>query len=87
MLAKCALNGNERWALYRILSLSLSNSRKEGMKIPDLLRDLARDLIGPHRVLVGLFPEAEVEPDKDEREGDAKPHAEKGQHGGEGNST
>lgn len=62
------------------------NSRKEGMKVPHLLGDLSWDLIGSHRVLVRLLPEAEVEAGKGEREGDSKPHAEKDQHGGERHS-
>ena len=31
------------------------------MQIPDLLRDLSRNLVGPHRVLVGSLAIAKVE--------------------------
>lgn len=61
-----------------------SDLRKEGMQIPHLIWHLARNLIGPHRVLVGLLPKAEIEASKDEGKGDAEPHAEEGQHSGEG---
>lgn len=48
---------------------------------------LARNLICAHWMLVRLFPKAKVETSEDERERDAEPHAEKGQHGGEGHCT
>ena len=61
--------------------------RKYWVQVPDLVRHLSRDLIGAHGMLVGLLAKAKVEAGKDERKGDAKPHAEQGQHGGEGNGT
>ena len=59
------------------------NSREDGVEVPDLLRDLARDLIRPHRVLIGLLTEAKVEPSEHQREGDPKPQAQQRHHGGE----
>lgn len=50
--------------------------RKHRVKIPHLVWHLARNLIGAHRMLVGLLAEAEVEAGEDERERDAEPHAE-----------
>ena len=52
--------------------------------VPALLRDLPRDLIGAHRVIIRLLPEAKVVAQVDQGHGDAKPHAQQGQHGGEG---
>ena len=52
-----------------------------------MLWDLSWDLIGANWVLVGLLAEAKVESREDKRERDAEPHAEEGQHGGEGYST
>ena len=54
------------------------------MKVPHLLRDLSRYLVGSDRVLVRLFPEAKIEAGKGEREGDSKPHAQQDKHGGKG---
>ena len=44
------------------------DSREGGVKIPHLLGDLARNLIGPHWVLVRLLSEAKVGTSEDERE-------------------
>lgn len=63
------------------------DSRKEGVKVPHLFRDLSWYLIGSDRVLVRLFPEAKVEAGKSEREGDSEPHAQQDQHGGEGDGS
>ena len=61
--------------------------RKNWVQVPDLLRHLPGDLIGAHGVFVSLLAEAKVEASKDEGEGDAEPHAQQGQHGGEGNGS
>lgn len=53
--------------------------------VPALLWDLPRDLVGAHWVVIGLFAEAEVVAQVDQGQGDTEPHAEQGQHGGEGN--
>ena len=53
------------------------------MEVPDLLGDLSRNLIGPHRMFVRLFPEPEIGTSEDEGEGYSKPHAQQSQHGGE----
>lgn len=63
---------------------SSTNSPNELVHVPALLRDLPGDLVGPHRVVVRLFAEAEVVAQVDQRHGDPEPHAEQGQHGGEG---
>ena len=55
------------------------------MEVPDLLRDLPWDLVGPHGVLIWLLAEAEVRPTEYEREGDTEPHAQQSQHGSERN--
>ena len=57
--------------------------REDWMEVPDLLGDLSRNLIGPHRMFVRLFPEPEIGTSEDEGEGYSKPHAQQSQHGGE----
>lgn len=52
--------------------------------VPGLLRDLARDLVRAHGVLGGGLLEAEVAPDEDERDRDAEPQEDQGEHGAEG---
>ena len=61
------------------------NLRKEWVKIPDLLRYLSWNLVGSHGMLIRLLPESKVKPSKGEREGDTEPHADKDEHGREGN--
>lgn len=52
--------------------------------VPALLWHLPRDLVGAHRVIVRLFAEAKVVSQVDQGHGDTEPHAQQGQHGGEG---
>ncbi len=41
--------------------------RKNWMKIPHLIRNLARDLVGSYRVFIGLLSVAKIETTKNER--------------------
>ena len=61
--------------------------RKDRVKVPNLVRDLARNLIGSYRVLIWLLSITKVETRENKRERDPEPQAEEGQHGGEGNSS
>ena len=55
--------------------------------VPDLLGNLPRNLVGSHRLLIGLLPVAEVVPDVNEGQRDAEPHGSHRQHGGEGDGS
>jgi len=59
------------------------DSRKDRMEVPDLLWDLARDLICPHWVFIRLLTETKVKPSKHKWKGDPKPQAQQCHHGGE----
>ena len=48
--------------------VSESNSRKDGVEVPDLLRYLSRNLIGPHWLLIRPFTISKVGPSEDEGE-------------------
>ena len=48
--------------------VSESNSRKDGVEVPDLLRYLSRNLIGPHWMLIRPFTISKVGPSEDEGE-------------------
>lgn len=61
------------------------NSPNKLLHVPPLLRDLPWNLIGPHGVIVWLLAKPKVIAQVDQGQGDAKPHAEQGQHGGERN--
>lgn len=60
-----------------------ADSRKDRMEVPDLLWDLARDLICPHWVFIRLLTETKVKPSKHKWKGDPKPQAQQCHHGGE----
>jgi len=57
--------------------------RKDRMEVPDLLWDLARDLICPHWVFIRLLTETKVKPSKHQWKRDPKPQAQQCHHGGE----
>lgn len=59
--------------------------RKDGVEVPDLLRNLARNLIGSYGMFIGLLAKAKVEPSKHKGKRDSKPEAEQGHHCGEWN--
>ena len=48
--------------------VSESNSRKDGVEVPDLLRYLSRNLIGPHWMLIRPFTISKVGPSETEGE-------------------
>lgn len=52
--------------------------------VPALLGHLPGDLVSAHGVIIRLLAEAEVVSQVDQGHGDTEPHAEQGQHGGEG---
>lgn len=60
------------------------HSPHELVHVPALLGHLPGDLVGAHRVVVRLLAEAKVVAQVYQRHGDAEPHAQQGQHGGEG---
>ena len=72
---KCAL----------IRKIVVEYSRKDRVEVPDLLRNLARNLIGSYRVFIRLLAKAKVKASEHERERDSKPKAEQGHHCGEWN--
>lgn len=53
--------------------------------VPALLWNLPGDLVGAHRIIIRLLPEAKIVAQVDQRQGDPEPHAEQSQHGGERN--
>ena len=63
------------------------NLRKEWVKVPHLFWNLSWNLISSHGVLIRLFPESKVKASEGERERDTTPHADKDEHGGEGNRS
>lgn len=67
-----------------VMERGVANSPHKLVHVPALLGDLPRDLIGADRVIVRLLTETKIVSQVDQRHGDAKPHAEQGQHGGEG---
>lgn len=60
------------------------DSPHKSVHVPPLFRDLPGNLVGAHRVVIWLLAEAEVVAQVDEGQGDPKPHAQQGHHGGEG---
>ena len=57
------------------------------MEVPHLFRNLAGNLIGANWMLIRLLAESKVVSQEDEGDRNAKPHADQGQHGCEGNCT
>ena len=72
---KCAL----------IRKIVVKYSRKDRVEVPDLLRNLARNLIGSYRVFIRLLAKAKIKASKHEGERDSKPKAEQCHHCGEWN--
>ena len=59
----------------------------ESIHVPRLVGNLPRNLVSAHGRLVCLFSESEVVACHDERERDAEPHAQNGDHGCERNRS
>ena len=72
---KCAL----------IRKIVVKYSRKDRVEVPDLLRNLARNLIGSYRVFIRLLAKAKIKASEHEGERDSKPKAEQCHHCGEWN--
>ena len=66
LLKRCAL----------IRKMAVVYLRKDGVEVPDLLRNLARNLIGSYRMFIGLLAKAKVEPSEHKGKRDSKPEAE-----------
>lgn len=64
-------------------SIYIYNLPNKLVHVPTLLRNLSRDLIGAHRVIVRLFAEAEIVSQVHQRHGNPEPHTQKSKHGGE----
>lgn len=71
--------------LNKVRKIVVKYSRKDRVEVPDLLGNLARNLIGSYRVFIGLLAKAKVKASEHKGERDSKPEAEQGHHCGERN--
>jgi len=58
----------------------------DGLSVDGLVRDLSRNLIGPHWLLYGRLPESKVGSDKGQGDGDTEPESQERHQGEEGDS-